>query len=489
MSHCIISKPLTHIVNISIQTGNIPDDLKMARVIPLYKKKSKTDAGNYRPVSVLSIISKVFERVVFNQLNKFLTDQNLLYELQSGFRSSYSTDTCLIHLSDYIKQESDKGHYTGMVLLDLQKAFDTVNHGILLNKLKAIGLNQNSILWFDSYLTGRKQVTDINGILSDTKGISCGVPQGSILGPLLFLIYVNDMTTAVKCKLLLYADDSALLVSGKDVSEIEETLSLELESVCEWLTDNKLSLHLGKTESILFASKRRLQKFNTLNVVCNGNVIESKPNVTYLGVTLDQSLSGDAIASKVISKSSNKLKFLYRNTRKFNLKTKKLLVSALIQCHFDYSCSAWYSGLSKKLKGRLQVSQNNIIRYLLNAPSRTHIGYDEFQLVGLLPVDYRVEQLKLGHMYNIINGSAPQYMKCQIEMVQHSYNTRSSDLCCKIPIVKSFGSTSFLYTGILKWNAVPLSIKNCVTKNSFKSELKKYLHTKLRTQDQNMYVM
>ena len=178
------------------------------------------------------------------------------------------------------------------------------------------------------------------------KGITCGVPQGSIFGPLLFLLYINDMSAAVKCKLLLYADDSVLLASGKDLVEIEATLSCELESVNNWLIDNKLSLHLGKTQSIVFGTRKKLYKCSTLNIVCNGNVIESKSTVTYLGVTLDQSLSGDVIASDVLFKTSNKLKFLYRNARKFNMKTKKL--SSLIQCNFDYTCSAWYSGLSKK---------------------------------------------------------------------------------------------------------------------------------------------
>ena len=340
----------------------------MARIVPLYKKNSKTNVGNYRPSSVLSVISKVFEKVVFMQLSDYLSENRLLYEFQSGFRSSYSTDTCLIHLTDYIKLENDKGNFTGMVLLDLQKAFDTVDHTILLNKLKWLGADVLTVQWFRSYLTGRTQVTDIDGTMSEPKGVTCGVPQGSILGPLLFLLYVNDMASAVRCKLLLYADDSALIASGKNVADIESKLSSELEYVSNWLIDNKLSLHLGKTQSILFGTKRRLSTGVKLNVICNGNVIESKSNVTYLGVTLDQFLSGEIIASNILYKSSNKLKFLYRNAGKFNLSTKKLLISALIQCHFDYTCSAWYNGLSKKLKCRMQCTQNKIIRFMLNAP-------------------------------------------------------------------------------------------------------------------------
>ena len=152
----------------------------------------------------------------------------------------------------------------------------------------------------------------------------------------------------------------------------------------DWLIDNKLSFHLGKTQSIVFGTRNTLWKCNTLNIVCNGIVIESKSTVTYLGVTLYQSLSGDVIASGGLFKTSNKLKFLYRNARKFNMKTTKLLVSSLIQCHFDYTCSAWYRGLSIKMKCRMQRSQNKIFRFLLNAPSRFHVGADEFKTVGLL---------------------------------------------------------------------------------------------------------
>lgn len=226
-----LTTPITHIVNLSMHTNKIPVDLKNARVVPLHKKNSKTDPGNYRPVSILTITSKILERVVFDQVEGYLKHNKILYDLQSGFRPSYSTDSTLIHLTDHIKFQSDLGNYTGMVVLDLQKAFDTVAHDILLHKLEAIGMNDGSVDWFRSYLTGREQVVDINKTISPPCSIICGVPQGSILGPLLFLIYVNDMAGAVKCKLLLYADDSALMVSHKDPSIIEKTLSSEMDLI------------------------------------------------------------------------------------------------------------------------------------------------------------------------------------------------------------------------------------------------------------------
>ena len=186
-----------------------------------------------------------------------MDSNNLLYELQSGFRSSLSTDSCLIHLSDFIRKQQDKGHFTGMVILDLQKAFDTVNHKILLDKQQAMGVGQIAVQWFKSYLSGREKLVSIADKCSDFRTVSCGVPQGSILGPLLFLIYVNDMKAAVKCKLLLYADDSALLVSGKDVSEVERTLSMELGAVSDGCV---------KTDSRFIWERLNLSFLNLRNV-------------------------------------------------------------------------------------------------------------------------------------------------------------------------------------------------------------------------------
>ena len=257
-----IKSIITHIINLSIDTNTVPDELKFAKVKPLFKKNSRLDVGNYRPVSILCIVSKILERSVYVQMEKYLNENNIIYGNQSGFRKGFSTDTCLINLTDQIKMQLSQGNFVGMVLLDLQKAFDTVDHDILCNKLEAMGMDFTD--WFKSYLGGRQQVVIANDVSSEPMTVKCGVPQGSILGPLLFLCYVNDMPISLKCKLLLYADDSALLVSGSDPNIIAEILSNELKSCRQWLIDNKLSLHLGKTEAILFGSRMKLLKVTSL---------------------------------------------------------------------------------------------------------------------------------------------------------------------------------------------------------------------------------
>ena len=239
-------------------------------------------------------------------------NNNLLYEFLSGFGSKFSTDTCLSYLTDFIKHEISKGLYTDMIMLDLQKAFDTVGHLILCEKLRAMGVG--SVDWFMSYLSGRYQFVQVNGNLSDSSPITCGDPLGSILCPLLFLCYVKDMTIGIspECKLLLYADDSAILFSHKDPEVIYRKLTSELESCSKWLVDNKLLLHLGKTECILFGSRRKLRKVHNFEIECNGHTIKAQSSVQYLGINFDNFLSAETIAKSIIGKINSWIKFLYK---------------------------------------------------------------------------------------------------------------------------------------------------------------------------------
>ena len=202
-------------------------------------------------------------------------------------------------------------------------------------------------------------MVDVHGTCSSFANVTCGVPQGSILGPLLFLIYVNDMAGAINEKILLYADNTAILVSDKHVSATESRLGTALALV--WLIDNNLSLHLGKTESILFGTRRKLSNCRNLNVSCNGINNESKTSVNYPGAATDNCLSGDSMALSIIQKANCRLKFLYRNAKFLNSHVKRTLASSLIQCHFDYGCTFWFSALSCKLTSKLQTTQNKLV--------------------------------------------------------------------------------------------------------------------------------
>ena len=467
---------ITHIINVSIVTNTVPDELKFAKVKPLFKKNSRLDVGNYRPVSILCIVSKILERAVLVQIEKHLNENNLLYANQSGFRKSYSTDTCLISLMDHIRMEISQGNYVGMVLLDLQKAFDTVDHDILCNKLEAMGIDFTE--WFKSYLGGRKQIVIANGVSSEPKTVKCGVPQGSILGPLLFLCYVNDMPISLTCKLLLYADDSALIVSGPDPDVIAETLSNELKSCRQWLIDNKLSLHLGKTEAILFGTKRKLRRVDTFAVKCDDEIIQNVKSVKYLGIQLDEDLAGESIVKEIIKKANSRLKFLYRCKDMLNLNTRKILCTALIQCHFDYSCSSWFSGVNKTLRKKLQIMQNKMVRFTLNLRRRDSVRNKEFLKVDALNVSDRVKQLKMNHVFKIRNQTSPSYMLSHFNRLNVNSNrmtTRASATDFFVPRVSGQGANTFFFTAIKEWNSLSTELKNINCENRFKEKLKQEL--------------
>ena len=218
---------------------------------------------------MLPFISKINEKFIHDQTQKYLGDYNILYRYQSGFRKSYSTDTCLSYFNNKIATGFESGLYTDMILIDLQKTFDTINHDILISKIKHLRFSKEATLWFKSYLSNRKFKVHINKNLSESGNLLCGVPQESILGPFLFLLYINDMLQAIDCELLLYANDTCLIFQHKDIHEIEIVLNKNFSTLCDWFVDNKLSIHFGedKTKSILFSSKHRLKNWKPLNIL------------------------------------------------------------------------------------------------------------------------------------------------------------------------------------------------------------------------------
>ena len=250
------------------------------------------------------------QQAIYVQVNAHCKSHGITYPLQSGFRRNYSTDSCLIQIHDFIRTEIANGNYVGMMLLDVQKAFDSVNHQMLCKKIELAGIDNT---WFKSYLEGRKQVVSVNDTTSSKKTINCGVPQGSLLGPWCYLLYSNDIASCVKCTLVLYADDTILLTSHKNVSTVTENLSEAARNCYHWLSNNFLSMHMGKTEVIFFSSKRKRKFIKNLTISLCGNVIKPKQEVKYLGLKMDNTLSGDAVVKDIVTKCNNRLKFLYRH--------------------------------------------------------------------------------------------------------------------------------------------------------------------------------
>ena len=250
--------PLTSIINMSFATGVYPDLLKIAKVMPIFKKGDKLSVSNYRPISLLSNINKIFEKLVYSRLYLFLELHNCIYELQFGFRAKHSTQHALASLTELVRLALDEGSFACGIFVDFQKAFDTVDHSILLKKLEHYGVRGLANDWFCSYLTNRKQYVSINGSDSTLKEMRYGVPQGSVLGPLLFLIYINDLNLAIKHSVTHhFADDTNLLYVSKSLKKIQKFINFDLKFLCNWLKANKISLNASKTEMLIFRDPRR----------------------------------------------------------------------------------------------------------------------------------------------------------------------------------------------------------------------------------------
>ena len=255
----------------------------------------------------------------------------------------------------------EKGLFTRMVIIDLPMTFDTIDHQVLLKKKKDLGFYKNTITWFKSYLCERKFKISINTSYSNPASLLCDFPQGSFLGPLLFLLDINDLSEAVVSNLLLYANDNCKVFQHKSELEIEKQLIRDFWSLCDWFADNKLSIHFGQdiTKSTLFGTKHKLWNAKPLNIVYNGIEIKQHEKVKYLGCILDKIPSGESMALNVIDKITSRLKLLHRQNLFLTPPLRRLLCNALIQPLFDYACTVWFPDLSKKLRLRLQATQNN----------------------------------------------------------------------------------------------------------------------------------
>ena len=470
----LVASSLCAIFNRSIVSGVFPTEWKSTKVIPLFKQGERSDLNNYRPISIIPVVAKVFERIVYNQFYEYLTVNNLISCNQSGFRSLHSTATALLEATDNWAFNIDKGNVNAVIFLDLKKAFDTVDHSILLSKLKAYGVGSNSFNWFKSYLDNRMQKCFVNGSLSDSQPLICGIPQGTILGPLLFLLYINDLPNCLaNAHPRMYADDTHLTFASNDVAHLEENMNDDLDKITEWLTANNLTLNSSKTEFMLIGSRQRLNTFNRLpSFTIDGNSIKQVESTK----SLDENLTWNTHIRHISKKIASCIGTLKRSRSFVPFETLLCIYNTLVQPHFDY-CSVVWGNCNKSLSIKLQKLQNRAAR-ILTSSSYDANADDLFVKLGWQKLNLQRDLKTATMVYKSLNGLAPDYLKSMFtnRSAISTYSLRNCEGKLAVPLPRTnFLKNSFSYNGALLWNSLPINLRQAQSLASFKTGCRGFL--------------
>ena len=451
------------LVNASFQSGVFPEKLKVARVIPVYKRGDRENINNYRPISMLSFMSKIYEKLLYTRLIKFINNHNILYDLQFGFRTGTSTTDAISCLVEYLYEVINQKQYAINIFIDFSRAFDTVDRKILLRKLERYGVRGPALNLISDYFTNRKQYVQFNSCSSSVRPIDCGVVQGSVLGPLFFLLYINDLPKISKIfRTILFADDSTLSVKGSDLREVSNLCNVELVKLLDWTRSNRLCINISKTVFNVVSTR---STDCTIHIQLDSQDIVRQDRVKFLGIILDDKLKFNHHITEIASKISKSIGIMYKLKYYLPCTTLKTIYYSLIYSKLFYGNIVWGCTYANHLKP-LVLLQKKAIR-IVNKTSYLHHTNELFLSSSILKLT-DVTKLNLA-VFFFKNQNLPRFYS------NHQYPTRAGSLPQSNFQRLTVTQQSVYFRAPPIWNSLPDQIKSAPSLFSFKKRTKLYL--------------
>ena len=456
-----MSQPISKLINYSFETRNFPSSLKQAQVIPIYKKKDPLDKQNYRPVSIFPTISKIFERAIHDQLSEFF--DNIFSPFLAAFRKGFGCQTTLLRLVEDWKSALDQHKCVAAILMDLSKAFDCLPHGLLLAKLEAYGLSGGAVGVLDSYLKNRQQRIKIGPYTSVWENLIKGVPQGSILGPLMFNVFINDIFYFIHDSVLYnYADDNTLSYVNADCDKLKTVLESDSEKLIDWFEFNSMKANPDKFHAICLGHKaaNNIKSFKISNTE-----IKCDENVTLLGVNIDYQLKFDDHVSDICKKASRQLAVLKRIGKFLTKQGRMIIYNSFILSNFNYCPIVWHF-CTKRSSAKIEKLQERGLRFVTEdytSPISTILEKTNSKLLHVSRI-----QTIAHEAYKILNKEAPFYLHDILTFKTSSYNSRRQ-MQAEIPRVNTtrYGLKSFRYEATRIWNSLPNEIRKADSYKAF----------------------
>ena len=468
----VITPVITIIFQTSLDSGTVPSDWKKAQVCPLFKKGDKTDPANYRPISLTCILCKTMEHIIASNLCKHLNLNNILYDLQHGFREKRSCETQLIQLVEDLARNLTSGKQSDLILLDFSKAFDKVNHLKLLYKLQVHGVQGKTLGWIESFLIGRTQCVVLDGDTSTELPVSSGVPQGSVLGPILFLLYINDLPDNIQSNVRLFADDTAvyLAVQGQEDTDVIQN---DLNILQEWEKAWDMEFNPSKCQVVHISRSRKPIKNN---YTMHGQVLDSIDHARYLGVDISSDLNFSHHVNRITANASKSLGFLKRNIKTKHPGIREAAYKATVRPQVEYASSVW-SPYTKKDIYKVEMVQRRATRWILSSYSPYQSVTELQQQLNLRSLEQRRVDAKVIMLYKIIHGLVaipiPSYFEQPMRSTRH---TRHPFALRQIHTTANYYKFSFFPSTVVYWNQLPAQIVLLPTLDQFSVAVRAHNH-------------